>query len=221
MNRPTLSICTPWHNHPEFLKEYREAVRGAGEVIIMDNASYPRFPMLPLSGLPESRIHIERSASNLPYGVSCNCLMREAKGDILICLNNDIRACGDWLSLVEQDVTPDTLCGPSLGCQYVGGVRIPYIEGWCIAARRETWEILGGFDTTAFLGNYWEDTDLSFRAILAGMTLKRTEWPLQHLGNGTSRDDTQRRDRESARNRAVFEARVRKYLSEGASLAKD
>jgi GT2 family glycosyltransferase len=46
-------------------------------------------------------------------------------------------------------------------------VRLPYIPGCCMAMKRETWDLLGGFDPRYFA--YFEDTDLGLRANSAGI----------------------------------------------------
>jgi hypothetical protein len=41
---------------------------------------------------------------------------------------------------VADDVKDGALYGPSLNQQLVGGRWLPYLEGWCVAATRGTWE---------------------------------------------------------------------------------
>jgi GT2 family glycosyltransferase len=89
----------------------------------------------------------------------------------------------------------------------VGGRPLLYVDGWCVAARREVWDALGGFDAETFQRPYWEDVDLSWRAVQAGYTLHQTRWPVRHLGNTTSRTVAGAYDASDA-NRAVFLAKV-------------
>jgi hypothetical protein len=88
------------------------------------------------------------------------------------------------------------LYGPSLQQQLVAGVALPYLEGWCVAATRATWNNLlvdrgsglkdGPWDAAAYPGPYWEDNDLCLRALEAGVGLVQTAWPIQHKGGRTA-----------------------------------
>ena len=53
-----------------------------------------------------------------------------------------------------------------------GNGAIPYLEGFALAAHRDAWNVLNGFDEM-FVA-YFEDTDLSYRASLAGYELKQS-----------------------------------------------
>jgi hypothetical protein len=102
---------------------------------------------------------------------------------------------------------------------------MPYLEGWCIAATRATWERIygrreikahhwefepcdaGPWDADAYPGPYWEDNDLCFRAAQAGISLVQTAWPVQHKG-GRSAGPLTRWAESFERNRATFAQRV-------------
>ncbi|WP_051640247.1 glycosyltransferase [Cellulomonas sp. URHE0023] len=47
--------------------------------------------------------------------------------------------------------------------------RVDWLTGACLAVSLEAWTLLGGFDTRFFL--YWEDVDLSWRALMEGLVL--------------------------------------------------
>lgn len=50
---------------------------------------------------------------------------------------------------------------------------VPWLSGACLAVGAELWEELGGFDEDYFL--YWEDVDLSWRALALGARLEVVE----------------------------------------------
>jgi GT2 family glycosyltransferase len=102
--------------------------------------------------------------------------------DIVVFLNNDVQADPAWLDRVREDVQDGAIYGPSIGTQTLNGVPIPYVEGWCVAATRETWEKVGGWDAERFPKPYWEDVELSLRAVRRGVELRRAPWPIRHLG---------------------------------------
>lgn len=63
----------------------------------------------------------------------------------------------------------------------------PWLTGACLAFTKRTWELVGGFDDAFFL--YWEDLDLSRRAVLAGVgLLVDTEAQVIHDPGGTQAD---------------------------------
>lgn len=208
MDRPTVSIITPWLDHLELLDAYSEAVQGADQVIIIDNGSTP--PLIEVFDTDSRTQHwaVIRNEDNRYFAAACNQGLAVAACDIIVMLNNDITATGDWLKQVRRDVIPDILCGPALAAQVVDDMRIPYLEGWCLAARRAVWEHLGGFDTERYARCYWEDIGLAWQAYLAGIQVVKTEWAITHLSNTTSRDMPDAHAM-TPRNRAAFYAHVR------------
>lgn len=208
-----VSIVTPWRNHPELIPAYEAAVRGA-QVVLVDNASEPANARL-LDYLAKRLGGVcLRSEENLSYGKACNLGMTEVARPIRVCLNNDVVAVGDWLNAVTEDVTGPALYGIEMPYQIVDGVVMPFISGWCLACLAETWEDLGGYDTERLPGNYWEDNDLCFRAIVSGRRLAQRPWPLRHLGGQTAKSEPKAYDTVEG-NREAFLARVRDYGAEG------
>ncbi|HNB50342.1 MAG TPA: glycosyltransferase [Anaerolineales bacterium] len=193
----TVSVITPWHNHPDLIPLYERAVAAADEVIIVDNASEVDTATALRAMCQRHGWTYLRNAENRWFSAACNQGAEEAVGGILLFLNNDIVAPaylsgpGGWLDQVRRDVLPKTLCGPSQAfCPVVGfdvpGGDVPYIEGWCLAIRREDWDMVGGFDEVAYPLPYYEDTDLSLRAVNDwGFRLVKTTWPVVHLGSMT------------------------------------
>ncbi len=237
----TISIITPVLDHPEFIPDYRAATIEA-ECIIVDTGSTSENR----KAWMEAGKLIDYPAPGHNYGHWCNAGYGHSTGDIVIFLNNDVRADGDWLSEVATFVQPGAIYGPELQAQTVGGITIPFLSGWCIAATRATWDRLtqrleaieqgpfktvyenggiiavapaytyqkqcgGPWDTSSYpAAGYWEDNDLCFRAVMAGVDLIQTKWPIVHLdgGNGTSKH---KKDyyADVERNKRTFERMVR------------
>jgi GT2 family glycosyltransferase len=94
--------------------------------------------------------------------------------------------------------------------------RVDWLTGACLAVSVDTWTWLGGFDTRFFL--YWEDVDLSWRALAAGLTLDvRPDVEATHDVGGTQEHAGSRRKsdlyyEQTCRGRLVFAAH---HLSAG------
>jgi GT2 family glycosyltransferase len=210
--RKTVLIVTPWLDCPEFIAEYRKATEGVAKIIV-DTGSTPENQFKIADSIPISLL--VKSKGN-GYGEWCNEGIQNGireEYDVIVCLNNDIYGEPDWLEDLQR-CEPGALYGASLRAQVIEGAMIPYLEGWCIAAHRETWKVLGGFDTAYYRGNYWEDNDLSFRAVLQGYKLIPRQWTLTHINNGTSVKHPMAKAR-SEENRLKFTARVKAYLEGG------
>ncbi len=166
------------------------------EVLLVDNGSTDgsaewverRFPF----------VQVIRSPVNGGFSYGCNLGARHARGTYLVFLNPDTAVSPGWLeeliaALQDPGVALATPCillmdAPArvntLGndvhytglafCRGIGTPRpvigevedVAAISGAAFALRREVWEALGGMDEACFL--YVEDTDLSWRAVLAG-----------------------------------------------------
>lgn len=200
----TISIVTPWLDHPELIPEYAAAVAGAEQVIIVDNASRAETA----GQLERLATTYLRNESNRYFAPANNQGLAAATGDIVLFLNNDISAPAGWLDRVRREVQPGVLYGPSLKYQRIDGELLPYLEGWCIGARRDTWLALGGWDAEHYPRPYWEDNDLCYRAVKAGLQLAQVPWPLLHLGNTTGRTYGPAYA-DAERNRQMFIALVR------------
>jgi GT2 family glycosyltransferase/predicted O-methyltransferase YrrM len=147
-------------------------------------------------------------------GEYVNLLSEEQAQDIIVFANNDIQGDPTWVDQCLADVHHGALYGISLQAQLVLGRWLPYLEGWCIAATRSTWEQLGGVSAwaaTRYSDPYWEDNDLCLRALAAGIDLIQTSWRLQHLGGGTS-GSLAKWGEAMEKNRATYTALARDLL---------
>lgn len=146
------------------------------------------------------------------FALSNNQGLREASGEITVFLNSDIRAESSWLDLVRREVQDSALYGINLSHQCVYGFILPYLEGWCIAATRRTWEFLEGWNSKSYRDVYWEDNDLALRALQKGYRLMPRNWPVYHKGGITISNPTFYGDAYE-RNRASFASTVRRVCS--------
>ena len=184
---PQISIITPWLDRPEFIDDYERATRGDGvEVIIIDNASTAANAHALREMVGRLNGKYIRNEENRWFSAANNQGMSAASGNIVLFLNNDIAATGGWLDRVRTDVQDRALFGPTLRATQVEQTSLPYLEGWCIAATRETWNALGGWNEQAFQMPYGEDVELCLRAKRLGFELKQVNWQITHKVNGTS-----------------------------------
>ena len=145
----------------------------------------------------DHNIRYKRNKENLGFGGNCNAGAEIAEGEILVFLSNDVIIRGDFLTPIKDILTegnPEALVGGQIidwaggwnEINYNGSKRfIPYLAGWLLACRKETWKELGGFDPRYGVYDY-EDVDLSTTAISKGIPLIVTDSShLQHLSGAT------------------------------------
>lgn len=197
-----ISIVTPWMGISNLLPDYLRATEGA-ELIFVDNGSNPEDA----KALEQAASVYIRNEENRGFAYANNQGYAAATGDTIIFLNSDIAGEPAWLWGVKADVKAGALYGPALQQQLVHGDMWPYLEGWCVAATRETWgrlrnktiqpnenpesllrieRTIGPWDAKSYPGPYWEDNDLCLRATEAGISLVQTAWPIQHKGGRTA-----------------------------------
>ena len=203
-----VSIITPFHNCPELLPDYEKAVQGA-QVIAINNASDPDTASkleAMVSRLGNGSVYV-RNNENVKFGKANNQGLALADGEIVVFMNSDIKATGNWLDRV-QNAKKGAFYSPTSGVRTVDDQVLRYLEGWCIFGHKSDFEMIGGWNETDFPGIYWEDNELCYRAEKAGLLLKQAILPLQHLSNYTSRRTKGAYDFSEA-NHAVFERIVR------------
>ena len=161
-------MVTPWTDHLDLAKDYFDALEAGPapqETIVVDNASSPPLEFGTI-----------RSEVNLGFSKGSNEGLRAATSEVVVFLNNDIAATKrGWLWKLVQHVEPGVLAGAKLRFDLhgdVGGERLPYLDGWCLAGMREELLELGGFDESFEEPAYYSDNELCLRARLEGMTLR-------------------------------------------------
>ncbi len=163
------------------------------EILVVDNASEDGTADWIGGSFPE--IGLRRNPHNVGFGKACNQGMREARGEVLLFVNPDLRfpepnAVARLVAALRADRSLGAV-GPALYAE--GGARQPStareypnqrwtrgelgvlpgdlaaLLGACLALRAETAAEIGGFDEDFFL--YGEDQDLCLRVRRLGLRL--------------------------------------------------
>lgn len=195
-----VSVITPVWNSSQHTARYLiqayQAYRASKDVefIIIDNGSTDNtFYMLPEYLRKMDNLRVITNEENRGFPVACNQGARKATGDLLLFLNNDVTIFGDYVSQLLAVMDDDILAGPELnehntGWNKFGELTIPYLAGWCLALTKATYEALGGFDERYTPCDY-EDVDLCYGAVKAGLNLVRLELPIRHISGGSAMPD--------------------------------
>ncbi len=201
---PSISVVTPWYEHPELAEEYWKALDGekTHEVIVVDNGS----------ATPVERAAI-RLEENAGFARANNIGLEKATGDAVLFLNNDV-ALGipGWLEAIRAELKPGVLVGANVRSEQhaaVDGQVVPYLDGWCIAAMKEDLEELGGWSEEYEEPAYFSDNDLCLRAERAGMRFMAVAPPLVHLLNRTAGPGVGEVAQVTQRNYQIYAAKVR------------
>lgn len=196
----------------QLLMDIKQHCSQAYEVIVVDNASEDSNVAnglefwLSLNVLPLKVVSLRNNRGfigGMNYGLS------KATGDIVVLLSNDVRITGGyfWGDLISVFRENDkTLLGGILyshdtGWNVFKDKIFPYVEGWFLAATKEFWNVVGGFEEM-YAPSDFEDVHLSTQAIEMGYTLQ-TIGGIQHLGAKTYGYNSERLARTN-RNRELF-----------------
>src|SRR3989344_157996 len=190
-----ISIVIPNYNGEEILKKNLPKVLlavGGAEVVVVDDASVDGS--LKVLDNFKQRIRIIKNEKNLGFSSTVNRGVKDAKGEIVILLNTDVYPEKGFLSpllfhfkdekifaigcmdkSVEDDKT--ILRGRGTGIWKRGFLihsrgevdkaDTLWVSGGSGAFRKSIWDKLGGF-CEIYNHFYWEDIDLSYRAIKSG-----------------------------------------------------
>lgn len=167
------------------------------EVIVVDNHSTDGTPEWVALHYPQVRML--RNGTNIGYGAAANRGILAARGRVILVLNPDTVVAPGTLEELTMRAAQDptalftpklvrldgrvNACGMEMHycgittCRGLGApadafrevFRVPLVSGAAVAAHREAWLRLGGFDPHLFL--YMEDAELSLRARFFGLTL--------------------------------------------------
>ena len=206
----TITIVTPWLEHPELAADYTDALIGelqpGDTVYVIDNGGAPAIPFAMMI----------RPGENLGYARGSNLGLELADTDTVVFLNNDIAVRGTgWLAAIRSAVEPGVLAGPILDPAHatVDGHRFPYIDGWCLAGMTTDLRELGGFDPRLEEPAYYADNLLCLAARQAGMRLRHVNVGLHHkLSVTAGPDGNPDAAPAAAANRALYLTTVRSVL---------
>jgi GT2 family glycosyltransferase len=207
-----VSVVTPvwnqWAHTARYLLQSWQCYRERREVefIIINNGSSDNTGKL-LSDYRDkmNNLRVITNEENQGFPIACNQGARKATGEVLLFLNNDVLQHGDYVGELLRVMDDNLLAGPELnqhntGWNVFGDLTIPYIAGWCLALTKATYEKLGGFDERYSPCDY-EDMDLCYAGVKAGVGLLRLNLPIRHISGGSAMPD---RLAITERNRAKF-----------------
>ena len=190
-----ISVIIPNYNGEEILRKNLPRVLSAvgdAEIIVVDDASIDGS-LEALDSFKE-KVKIMKNEKNLGFSSTINRGVKEAKGEIIILLNTDVVPEKDFLKpllshfedkkifavgcmdkSIEDGKT--ILRGRGVG-QWKSGFLVHsrgeldktntlWVNGGSGAFRKSIWERLGGFNEL-YNPFYWEDIDLSYRALKSG-----------------------------------------------------
>jgi|SRR5581483_759295 len=142
----------------------------------------------------EPKIKVIRNEKNIGFAKSVNKAVSQSEGEIVILLNSDVYPKNDFIEpLISHFADPSVFAVGCLDKSLENGKEIDrgrgigkwergflvhaagsldkkdtlWVSGGSGAFRKSTWEKLGGFNTI-YAPFYWEDIDLSYRALKSG-----------------------------------------------------
>lgn len=189
-----ITIAIPNFNGEKLLEKNLPNIleSGADEILVIDDASKDNsLEVLEKWKEKNENLKVIIHKKNQGFTSSVNELFEEAKGDIVISLNNDVWVEKDFLKPLEKHFENDQVFavnlheegeGPSVAFwkdgyfEFRRGKELKIIQksawasGGSAAFRKNIWKDLGGLDKI-LAPFYWEDVDISFRALKKGFEI--------------------------------------------------
>lgn len=218
------SIVMPFFNRWDLtharLSEFRTFLPPTCEIILVDDCSTEAdvrsgTAFWQKSGIALHPIKYVRNKENLGFTKSVNRGYNVSTGRIIVFYSNDVvmsrNVVGETVAILESSEKKTLVGGRSV--YWDSGwnkftfdgkdVIVPYLEGYYIAGKRESFEELGGWDERYAPSDY-EDVDLSLNAFLLGYNLVALDGRnLRHL-SGQTAGMNPNREEITKRNRVKF-----------------
>jgi len=178
-------------NLPKVLEAAKNPKNAIGEVIVVDDGSKDDSVAFVRKNFPQVRLI--KHKINRGFSAAVNTGARSAKGKYLCLLNDDVTPDENLLvgplSLFSQN---DLLFGVSFHEEGYGWAKGKFVDGYIVHSpgtevnrphhtffvnaggalyRRDIWMKLGGMDEAVLSPFYWEDVDISYRALKRGYAL--------------------------------------------------
>ncbi|OQA93463.1 MAG: N-acetylglucosaminyl-diphospho-decaprenol L-rhamnosyltransferase [Microgenomates group bacterium ADurb.Bin219] len=173
-------------NLPQVLEAVRNPENKIEEILVIDDFSSDDSPDYLRKNFPQVKVF--KHKKNFGYSVTCNTGVKEAKGDLVVILNNDVAPRPDFLKQVLPHFKDPSVFAVSFDVGKFGPGKLIWKDGWlniqpteqvsktCLTGwpnggssvfRKKYWQELRGMDEL-FLPFYFEDLDLGIRAYKAG-----------------------------------------------------
>ena len=214
-----ISIILPVLNQLSMTNECIKAIQANTqdyELIIVDNGSEPSLSFISDYDF-KPYDQLIRNKENLGFPVAVNQGIREAKGENIILLNNDVIVTPRWADRLIKWLDEYDIIGPctnysagyqrirTLGIYYdIQGLNVEaekwgkmhkgkandvnWVIGFCIAFKKSLWEQLGVFDESVWPSS-GEEIDFCLRAKNAGYRVGiAIDVYVHHIGSVTFKD---------------------------------
>ena len=223
-----VSIIIPmfnnWHLTHSRLMDIYAHVHEKVQIIVVDDASTENIdgPIDWWLTQKKHQIIYVRSPKNMGFGCSMNTGVQTATTDVVILLSNDVIIKGELVTpiLLRLRQNAKLLLGDQLyhedtgwnNLNINGKMRLfPYLAGYLLACKRQTFVELGGFDDRYEKFDY-EDVDLSTTAVYLGYELSAIKLPVIHISGATVRKEYPDRERYTRINQERFVEKWSKLL---------
>lgn len=175
------------------------------EVIVVDNGSNDQTQyQIPFFQKIKNFQYV-RLERNYGFAYAVNKAWQKSNGQSFMMLNNDIKINNKqhWIQPILEELKQNKfqLISPTGGYldpktfdfKYEtdeSSKKINYLSGWCLSAKRETWNQLK-IDDNCILDEknyfvFFEDSDLGFRVMRQGILFKLVKIEVIHFGHKTS-----------------------------------
>lgn len=176
-----VSFVIPFYNHwdlvHQLLWDIHTRSRDVDDVVVVNDASTEAHGLAWWQDSKLLPIRVVSMTQNEGFLRAANRGMQAALGDAIVLISNDVRVHQNLAGVVRSTLklSPKILMGgrylnQSTGWNDFNGRIFKYMEGWLLAATKQTWEDLGYFDERYSPCDY-EDVDLSTTALSKGYDL--------------------------------------------------
>jgi GT2 family glycosyltransferase len=177
-------------NLPSAMEASKNIDNSILEIILVDDASTDESVSFVKNNFP--KIKVIQHKKNRGFVTTTNTGVRSAKGEFVCLLNNDVKCKKNFLEPVLRDFDDKNVFGVSLHEAGFGPSRGLFEKGFIVhrpqkefenarptfwvsggsgVFRRDLWLKVGWLDDELFSPFYWEDVDISYRALKRGFKL--------------------------------------------------